>query len=173
MPAHVVLIGLPGSGKSTVGALVAERLGGPFVDVDGLIVRREGMPIGAIFGARGEAGFRAVEAAAMTELLGGTPSVIAPGAGWASQPGQLDAAFPVALVVYLETSPAVAIRRLEGQTGLRPLLAVGEPLEQMRKLLEEREGYYAVAHHRIRTDGSTPEHLADEIAGLARAGAGW
>ena len=56
---------------------------------------------------------------------------------------------------------------------LRPLLAAGEPLDQMRKLLEEREGYYAVAHHRIRTDGSTPEHLADEIAGLARAGAGW
>ena len=173
MPAHVVLIGLPGSGKSAVGALVAERLGAPFADVDGIIVRREGMPIGAIFGARGEAGFRAVEAATMSELLAGTPSVIAPGAGWAAQPGQLDAAFPVALVIYLDTPPAVAIRRLEGETELRPLLAVGEPLEQMRKLLDEREGYYAIAHHRIRTDGRTPEHLADEIAALARAGAGW
>lgn len=173
MPAHVVLIGLSGSGKSAVGALVAERLGAPFVDVDQLIVRREGMPIAAIFGARGEAGFREVEAATMRELLAGTPSVIAPGAGWSAQPGHLEGAFPVALTVYLETSPAVAVRRLEGEADLRPLLAVGEPLEQMRKLLEEREGYYAVAHHRVRTDARTETDLADEIAALARAGAGW
>lgn len=173
MPSHVVLIGLSGSGKSAVGALVAERLGAPFADTDSLIVRREGMPISAIFGARGEAGFRALEEAAMTELLAGPPSVIAPGAGWAAQPGQLDAALPVALTIFLETSPAVAIRRLEGQDQLRPLLAVGEPLQQMRKLLAEREGYYAVAHHRIRTDDRTPDELADEIAGLARTGAGW
>ena len=173
MPSHVVLIGLPGSGKSAVGALLAEQLGAPFVDVDALIVRREGMPVAAIFGARGEAGFRAVEAATMGELLGGAPSVIAPGAGWAAQPGALDLAFPVALVIYLETSPAIATRRLDGQTDLRPLLAAGDPLDQMRKLLEEREGYYAVAHHRIRTDGRSVAEVADEAAGFARAGGGW
>jgi shikimate kinase len=173
MPSHVVLIGLSGSGKSSVGALAAERLGAPFVDVDQLIVRREGMPITAIFGARGEAGFRAVEATVVRELLAGAPSVIAPGAGWAAQPGQLDEAFPVALVVYLETSPAIAVRRLGGQTESRPLLSAGEPLEQMRKLLDEREGYYAIAHHRLNTDRRTEEQLADEIARLASAGAGW
>lgn len=173
MPAHVVLIGLSGSGKSTVGALVAERLGAPFVDVDALIIRREGMPIAAIFGARGEAGFRELEQAAVAETLAGPASVIAPGAGWAAIPGQLEAALPVALTIYLETSPVVAIRRLDDQAAQRPLLAAGEPLDQMRKLLEEREGYYGGAHHRVRTDGRSAEQLADEVVALAHAGAGW
>jgi len=173
MPSHVVLIGLPGAGKTTVGQLLADRLGAPSVDVDTLIVRREGMPIAAIFGARGEAGFRDVERTTMAEVLTGPPSVIVPGAGWAAQEGQLQTAFPMALVVYLETSPEVAVRRLDGATDQRPLLAAGEPLDRMRKLLGEREGYYGIAHHRVRTDSRSPEELADELAALARAGAGW
>lgn len=173
MANHVVLIGLPGSGKTAVGALLAERIGAPFVDVDALIVRREGMPITAIFGARGEAGFRTLEHEAVLEALAGAPAVVAPGAGWAAQPGQLEAAMRTALVIYLETSPTLAVRRLGDQAAARPLLAAGEPLEQMRKLLGEREGYYAVAQHRIRTDGRTAEAVADESAALAAAHAGW
>ena len=173
MPSHIVFVGLPGSGKSAVGALLAERLAAPFVDVDALIVRREGMPVSAIFGARGEAAFRALETATMAELLAGPPSVIAPGAGWAAQPGQLEAAFPVSLVIYLETSPKVAVSRLGSAVDARPLLSAGEPLEQMRNLLGEREGFYAAAHHRVPTDGRTAEEVAEAVEPLARSGAGW
>lgn len=173
MPSHIVLIGLPGSGKTAVGALLAERLGAPFVDVDALIVRREGMPIVAIFGARGEAGFRLMEHAAVREALAGPAAVIAPGAGWAAQPGHLEEALPQALVVYLETSAIVAVRRMGEHAATRPLLAAGEPIDAMRKLLAEREGYYGVAPYRIETDGRSPEQVADEAAALARSDGGW
>jgi len=82
---HVVLIGLPGSGKSTVGRLVAERLGAAFVDIDAIIERREGRPIALIFAEKGEAAFREMERKEMETTLAAEPAVIAPGGGWAAQ----------------------------------------------------------------------------------------
>ncbi|HYS60296.1 MAG TPA: shikimate kinase, partial [Gemmatimonadales bacterium] len=100
MKRHIVLIGLPGSGKTTVGRLVAERLGAGFVDVDAIIERREGRPITLIFAEKGEAAFREMERKEMETALAAEPAVIAPGGGWAAQPGAIDSAKSHALVIY-------------------------------------------------------------------------
>lgn len=78
---HIILVGLPGSGKSTVGPRVAEALGVPFEDLDAIIIRRMGMPVARIFGEFGEAHFRKLEREVTAERLAAPPSVIAPGGG--------------------------------------------------------------------------------------------
>src|SRR5215213_9664903 len=113
MPRHLLLVGLPGSGKSTVGRLVAEGLSAPLIDIDGLLVREMGMPISQIFGMVGEARFREMERDAVVAARAGAAGVIVPGGGWAAQAGQLAAAIDACLVVYLECLPATAARRTE------------------------------------------------------------
>jgi shikimate kinase len=171
MPRHIVLVGLPGSGKSTVGRLVADGLPAPLIDIDGLLVREMGMPVSQIFGMVGEARFREMERDAVMAAQGGAPGVIVPGGGWAAQPGNLEAAMTSSLVVYLKCPPATATRRSQ-QGEARPLLAGVDPVQRMRALLEEREPFYARAHHTVQTENIAPEAVAAEIMGLARHG-GW
>ena len=98
---HVLLVGLPGSGKSTVGQRVATELGAPFVDVDAVIVRQAQMPLSRLMGERGEQAFRELERQAVRAALADAPAVLAPGGGWAAQPGQLEVARTSALIIYL------------------------------------------------------------------------
>jgi shikimate kinase len=122
MPQHVVLVGLPGSGKSTVGKLVAEALGTKVIDIDGLLVREMGMPILQIFGMVGEARFREMERDAVKAAQGGNPCVIVPGGGWAAQPGLMEEAMQTCVLVYLKCQAATATKR-SAQGEARPLLA--------------------------------------------------
>src|ERR1041384_5854692 len=94
---HLVLVGLPGSGKSTVGRLVAKGLPAPLIDIDQLLVRQMGRPVRQIFGMIGEPGFRQMEREAVRAALAGPPSVIVPGGGWAAQPGEMEAVIGVCL----------------------------------------------------------------------------
>src|SRR2546429_2234624 len=86
MKRHVMLVGLPGVGKSTVGRLVAEGLDAPLLDIDSILVRQMGMPIAQIFGMVGETRFRAMERDAVNTAQAREPAVIVPGAGWAAEP---------------------------------------------------------------------------------------
>jgi shikimate kinase len=172
MPRHIVLVGLPGSGKSTVGRLVADGLPAPLIDIDGLLVREMGMPISQIFGMVGEARFREMERDAVNAAQGGQPGVIVPGGGWAAQPGQLDAAKALSLVVYLRCLPATAAKRSQ-QGEVRPVLAGVDPVQRMRALLDEREAFYLLAHHTVQTDQGPPEAVAAEVIALARHHGGW
>lgn len=171
MPRHLVLVGLPGSGKTSVGRLVADQLPAPLIDIDGLLVREMGMPVSQIFGMLGEARFREMERDAVNAAQGGNPGVIVPGGGWAAQPGQLDAARSQSLVVYLKCLPGTAAKRSQ-QGEVRPVLA-GDPTQRMRTLLEEREPLYLLAHHTVQTEHSAAEAVAAEIVGLARKHGGW
>jgi shikimate kinase len=172
MPRHLLLVGLPGSGKSTVGRLVAEGLSAPLIDIDGLLVREMGMPISQIFGMVGEARFREMERDAVKAAQAGSPGVIVPGGGWAAQPGQLQAALPNSMAVYLKCLPSTAARR--SQTGeARPLLAGVDPLQRMHGLLEEREQFYHLAPHQVDAERGPPEAVAAQILELARQHGGW
>lgn len=172
MTRHVVLIGLPGAGKSTVGKLLAEQLGAPFVDVDAVIVRRMQMPVTRIFAEHGEPHFRQLELEAMRQALAGPPSVIIPGGGWAAQPGALEGIAEAAFLVYLRTMALTAAKRI-GEEGGRPLLVGEDPVERMRQLLREREPFYLRAECEVKADVKPAAALAEEIASLARERAGW
>ncbi|MGH7537898.1 MAG: shikimate kinase [Gemmatimonadales bacterium] len=172
MTLHIVLIGLPGSGKSTVGRLVAETLGAPLVDIDAIVTRREGRPIQIIFAERGEAAFRELEKQEMEAALAGPPSVIAPGGGWAAQPDALGSLQGRALVVYLKTRPDSAAARAAPQ-GNRPTLMGEDTTVQMRQLLREREPFYVQADAVVETDRSKPPEVAAAVVRLARSRGAW
>jgi len=170
---HVVLIGLPGSGKTTVGGLVAKQLHVGFVDIDAVIERREGRPISMIFAEKGEPVFREMERKEMETALASEPAIIAPGGGWAAQPGAVESAKARAFVIYLHTRADTAAHRA-GSEGTRPVLMGGEsPVERMRHLIKEREPAYVQAHEKIDTDKKTAAQVAAEVVRLAQTMAGW
>ena len=172
MKRHIVLIGLPGSGKSAVGRLAAEQLHAGFVDIDAIVERREGRPITLIFAEKGEAAFREMERKEMETALASEPAVIAPGGGWAAQPGAIDSAKLHALVIYLRTRPETATQRAAPE-GTRPALLGEDPVARMRLLQKEREPFYRGAHAEVDTDRKSPSEVANEIVRLAQSSAGW
>lgn len=165
-----MLVGLPGAGKSTVAPLVARALGCRWTDLDARIEAAAGAPIATLFRERGEPAFRALERAAMAEALAEPPQVIAPGGGWAAQPGNLAAADPLALTIYMAVSPEVAARRVGPAAG-RPLLAA-DPLPRLRELLAAREESYRLSGLEIAADGP-PDAVAAGIVTAARQYGGW
>ena len=172
MKRHIVLVGLPGSGKSTVGRIVAEQLGTGFVDIDNILIRKEGKPIALIFAEKGEPAFRDMERKEMEAALANQPAVLAPGGGWAAQPGALDGARGRAFVVYLKARAETAAAR-GAPSGTRPVLMGEDPETRMRALLKEREPFYQQADAKVETERKTAAQVAEEVVRLARTGAGW
>jgi shikimate kinase len=160
---HLVLVGLPGAGKSTVGALLGQQLRRTFLDFDLEIERREGMPVAQIFGERGEAGFRQLERTLTEELISFGNMVLAPGGGWVSDPAVVALIRPPAMMVYLRTRPETALKRLGASGGGRPLLIGPDPLAELRSLLEARKAAYLTADLEIGTETLTPQQVTDEI----------
>jgi shikimate kinase len=161
--ARLVLVGAPGSGKSTVGALLAQRWGEPFADVDAVIESRVGKSVAEIFADDGEAVFRAFEESTTAELLQ-QPGVVALGGGAVLSPATR-AALADHPVVWLKVTIAHAAGRV-GLNEARPLL-LGNVRGRLVKLLNERTPLYAeVARASVDTDAATPEQVADRVEAL-------
>jgi shikimate kinase len=172
MPRHVLLVGLPGSGKTTVGRLAAQTLGASLIDIDQLLVREMGMPIAQMFGMVGEVKFRQLERDAVRTARTRDGCVIVPGGGWAAQPGELDAARTDSLLLYLKVDARVAAKRTE-QGADRPLLMGVDPEQQIKKLLAEREPFYQLADYVLEAGKRPAEAVAEEVVQHARRYAGW
>ena len=164
----LVLVGPPAAGKTTVGRLVARRLGVAFTDSDDAVVQRAGKPVPEIFVDDGEEAFRELEAAAVADALAGTGGVLALGGG-AVLRADTRARLAGHPVVFLATGVPAAATRV-GLNRDRPLL-LGNPRAQLRALLDERLPLYQeVARHTVRTDDRTPDEVADAVlAALAPA----
>ena len=149
---HVVLVGLPGVGKTTVGAGAAERLGLPFLDFDSEIERREGARVARIFKVRGERYFRALERALTAELAGAEPMVLAPGGGWVKDPVNLALLRPPSRIIMLAASPETAMARMGADHATRPLLDRPDPIAVIRELAESRRTAYESADAVVDTE---------------------
>jgi shikimate kinase len=159
----IFLIGFMGSGKTTVGGLLAKRLGWSFADLDDLIVRSAGLSVAEIFAREREEGFRRRETEAVRAAAAGRRSVIATGGGAACREENLALMLAAGRVVALVVSAAEAVRRTGSRSG-RPLLDdSADPLAAATALLSARQPFYARAHLRVETDGRTPDEAASEI----------
>lgn len=162
----IVLVGFMGAGKSSVGSLIAARLGRPFVDTDAVVEKRAGASIDRIFVEGGEPAFRAFERDVVAEALAGPDGVIALGGGALADPATV-AALEWATVVHLDVSFGEALKRIG--SSVRPMLKTGDP----KALFDARAAVYRrVAEVIVTTDGRPPEEVADAVVARIVSGEG-
>jgi len=164
MAPRAVLVGLPGSGKSTIGRRLAKAMGLTVLDTDAAIEERTGRSVAEIFSAEGESGFRGIEERVIRDALESHDGILSLGGGAVTTPGVRDA-LAGHTVVYLEISAAEGIRRTGGRV-VRPLLAGPNRAEKYRALMNERVPLYRrVATIRINTNRRNPGAVVRHIVG--------
>lgn len=160
VPARIALVGFMGSGKSTVGPILAARMGYRFVDSDDEIERRAGASVSEIFRQQGEPYFRNLERLTLKELLQEDARVIATGGGAFADPACADFILDRCFTILLHCDLAEVRRRIAGHQH-RPLLEDGEGA--LARLYEERKNKYARARSTVDTTGLTPAEVATEL----------
>jgi len=168
----IVLVGMMGSGKSSIGRRVAGRLGIPFVDADTEIEIAAGMTIADIFALRGETEFRSGEARVILRLLEGGPQVLSTGGGAFMNPDTRTAIAAKGISIWLNAELDVLMKRVRRRQD-RPLLKTDDPAATLRKLIEERYPTYALADLTVESRDVPHDRIVDEIirALVARLGA--
>ena len=168
---NIVLIGYRGTGKSLIGGLLAERLGMPYIGMDGAIVERAGISIPEIVAQRGWPGFRDLESEVARELAGRDNLIIDTGGGVIERPENIEVLQRNARIFWLTASVETIVARIAGGTD-RPALTSGKTFtEEVAEVLKRRTPLYrSAARHEIGTDGLTPEEIVTRIEELWRQG---
>jgi len=160
---HLILIGMMGSGKTSVGRLLAVSHRLPFIDTDHEIEQRAGSSIPDLFAAQGEAAFREIEHKILTTILQGEErAVISTGGGVVVNGANRDLLWKSGFVVYLKADPETLLGRVSHDTN-RPLLKQGDPLQTLTKLLEQRAPFYEHAHLTLQVNRLNCRQIAGRI----------
>lgn len=165
LPPRIVLVGFMGAGKSTVGRILADRLGYDFVDLDEEVERVAGRTVPEIFRVFGEAAFRRLEAEATARLDHRREIVVATGGGWMARP-ELRGRWTDAVRVWLRVGSGSIRERLGGRWASRPLLDRESPERALREILRARAPAYRLAEIRVDTDGRSAVDVAGRILAL-------
>lgn len=163
---NLILTGFMGTGKSSVGRLIAHVCRRPFIDTDKEIEKRTHRKIKDIFATDGEAAFRALERRCVAEWLPESGAVIATGGGILTSPGMCEELRSRGVVVTLFASPETIFART--RSGSRPLLQTEDPVAKIRELLVEREKTYLRAGVGVLTDGRSMRELAENVLRIYR-----
>lgn len=159
---NIFLVGFMGAGKSTVGKIVAEKLGFGFCDADKHIEEKAGTTITQIFAEQGEEYFRDLESESTEALASGDNQVIATGGGVVQRDRNWDAMKAGGITIYLRATVESVWDRIKGD-NTRPLLQVENPVDTARELLNKRTPMYEKADLIIDTDNLSPEEVADQV----------
>ncbi|USG63681.1 shikimate kinase [Brevibacillus ruminantium] len=161
MKKNLILIGFMGTGKTTVGAALAEELGLVHRDLDDAIIAKAGCTIPEIFAQKGEVYFRDLETEVLSELLQEQPQVLTTGGGAVLRKENVQCMLEGGLVIALSATEQELIRRLEADEG-RPLLA-GGVAQRVRTLLQERKDAYSFAPIQVDTTEKSVAEIVGEI----------
>jgi shikimate kinase len=142
---NIILVGLPGVGKTTVGRGAAKLLGRPFIDFDTEIEHREHATVAEIFARKGEAYFRSLEEALTAELAVSKGMVMAPGGGWVTNPKSVELLRPTGRMIYLRAAPKTVLSRMASARSRRPLLEGPDGVTKLMSLYEARRPLYEMA----------------------------
>ncbi len=159
---NIILVGMMGSGKTTVGRVLAHLTGRNFIDTDYLIEKKAGMSISDIMKMRGEDYFRRIEKDAIMSLMPGQPSVISTGGGSVLDNDIFLFLKSIGTVVYLKASASVLYKRTVN-SDVRPLLREGDKFSIIQELLQKREARYLESDIIIDSDIAAPQEIAEKI----------
>ena len=168
----VALVGLPGAGKSTVGAALAARLGCAFIDFDVRIAAEAGQTIAQLFATEGESAFRKREYRLTETVLAEPAAVWAPGGGWLTAPGVLERIRERVGMIHLQVTPATALARVRRDASIRPLLLGADAATVLDRLARERAAGWATAGLTLDTEVLTFEQLVERAAAWVRSPGG-
>lgn len=159
---NIILIGFMGTGKSTVGRLLADQLGCEFIDTDNRLAELEGQSIPEIFAVHGEQYFRSLEAALAKSLAVKDRQIIATGGGFPLNPQNLTEVRTNGVIILLKAAPQLIFQRVQSDKN-RPLLQVEDPLLKIESLLAVREAFYTDADITVDTNDKEVKEVVGEI----------
>lgn len=165
MNKNIVLIGLMGSGKSTVGKCLAQKAGLEFLDTDEIIIQKAGKPIGQIFEDEGEPFFRDLEAEVIAETAKKQGCVISTGGGAVLREENIENLKRTGILFFLKASPEALYERVKDDNS-RPLLRGDDPVSILRRILTARTYYYEQADFTVNTEKLSVEEGCEEILRL-------
>jgi shikimate kinase len=166
---NVILVGLPGSGKTSIGRAVAKLLRWPYIDFDTEIEHRAHASVEQIFERHGEAHFRSLEQALTQELVTCSRTIMSAGGGWVTNAESVALLRPTGRIIYLRAAPSALVARLAGARVRRPLLDVPDPAGALERIYGERRALYEQADLTLDTEVVDRKELIEQVRSYAAA----